>query len=534
MIITKKDVPVLLVLFFSGLSLFSLYTWAIPLIDPDEPRYASTAYNMVSGGNLIVPTFNDAPRINKPPLFYWMIAVSYKIFGINEFSARFPSVLAGIGTIFITFLMGKRLCGRRNGFWAGVILMTSPLFFFLSRCCITDMLLTFFVSASLYLFFVEYTEANSSNLRKLILYFCMGMAFLVKGPIGILLVLLIILGFMMCLRDISSIRRLWYLPGFLLFLGIICAWGIPFWLSIGSEHIIMLLTKETSGRFVAGYAHPEPFYYYFPVFFVGYFPWSLFVCVALIRIVKRRKTLTVEERKQVYFISLWLIITVAFFSLSRSKLMTYLLPVSPSVALLTIMICKWEKEDIFRIGFKWMIAILTMTFPVILIVAMTCLFPINYKMPVYHKVIPVIIFFVGSLIAIYTVYCRKGFYLLCKIFCCTNCLFLMSVIMLMATYFGEFRSTKNIVRKCHLDEVENCTLFSFAKTLPSLVFYSKKNVKEIHSDISDIYAAMTETSPVYLVMTMSSYMKKKEWISGNNFHIVGKDDAHIVLKMGNN
>lgn len=534
MIITKKDVLVLLVLFFSGLSLFLLYTWAVPLIDPDEPRYASTACNMVSGGNWIVPIFNDAPRINKPPLFYWMIAVSYKIFGINEFSARLPSALAGIGTIFITFLMGKRLCGHRNGFWAGMILMTSPLFFFLSRCCITDMLLTFFVSAGLYLFFVEYTEANSNNLRRVLFYSFLGMAFLVKGPIGILLILMIISGFVVCLRDIPSIRKLWYLPGFLLFLGIVCAWGIPFWLSIGSEHIITLLIQETSGRFVDGYVHPEPFYYYFPVFLVGYFPWSLFVCVALIRIVKRRKTLTIKERKQVYFISLWFIITVTFFSLSRSKLMTYLLPVSPSVALLTMMLCKWEKEDIFGKTLKWLIPVLTMTFPVILIAAMVYWIPDNYKIPIYHAVIPVVILFIGSLITIYTVYHRKSFPPLFKVLCFTNSLFLISVIVLMSTYFGEFRSTKNIVRKCHLDEVENCTLFSFAKTLPSLVFYSGKNVKEMHSDISDIYAVTTETSSVYLVMTMNSYMKKKDSIPGNNFHIVGKDDAHIVLKMGNN
>lgn len=534
MMITKKDMSLFLVLFFSGIFLFSLYTWAVPLIDPDEPRYASTACNMVSGGNWIVPIFNDAPRINKPPLFYWMIAVSYKMFGINEFSARLPSALAAIGTVFITYLLGKRLCGRKKGFWAGVILMTSPLFFLLSRCCITDMLLTFFVSASLYLFVVEYTETISSNRRRLFLYFCMGMAFLVKGPIGILLVLLIILGFMVGMRDIPSIRRLWYLPGFLLFVGIICAWGVPFWMSIGSEHIITLLAQETSGRFVDGYAHLEPFYYYFPVFFVGYFPWSFFVCIALIYIVKRRKTLTEKRKKQVYFVSLWFIVIFAFFSLSRSKLMTYLLPVSPSVALLTVILCQWEKEDIFGKILKRLLPVLTMTFPVILIITMVKWVPVNYKIPIYHVIIPVVILFIGLLIAIYTAYYKKSFIPLFKVLCFTNGLFLLSVIMLMATYLGDFRSTKNIVRKCHLDEVNNCTLFSYAKTLPSLVFYSEKNVKEIHSDISDIYAATIEKSPVYLVMTMSSYMKKKNWIPGSNFHIVDKDDAHIILKMENN
>lgn len=152
--LTKKDIPFLVILFSLSLFLFLFYTWAIPLIDPDEPRYASTARNMVLHGNWIVPYFNGAPRINKPPLFYWTIAISYKFFGINEFSARLPSALAATGTVFITYLWAKRFRGEteagssyNDGFWAGVVLATSPLFFLISHFCITDMLLTFFVCA---------------------------------------------------------------------------------------------------------------------------------------------------------------------------------------------------------------------------------------------------------------------------------------------------------------------------------------------------------------------------------------------------
>ncbi|MBM2834126.1 MAG: hypothetical protein HW406_1287 [Candidatus Brocadiaceae bacterium] len=158
--LTKKDIPFLVGLFSIGLFLFLFYTWAMPLIDPDEPRYASTARDMVLNGNWIVPHFNGVPRINKPPLFYWTIAISYKLFGINEFSARLPSALAAIGTVLITYLWGKRLEDRKNGFWAGMVLMASPLFFLISRFCITDMLLTFFVCSSLYLFFIEYMEST--------------------------------------------------------------------------------------------------------------------------------------------------------------------------------------------------------------------------------------------------------------------------------------------------------------------------------------------------------------------------------------
>ena len=117
--LTKKDIPFLLGLIVIGLVLFLFYTWSMPLIDPDEPRYASTASDMVMNNNWIVPHFNGAPRINKPPLFYWAIAISYKIFGISEFSARLPATLAAIGTVLITYLWGRQLEDRKNGFWAG-------------------------------------------------------------------------------------------------------------------------------------------------------------------------------------------------------------------------------------------------------------------------------------------------------------------------------------------------------------------------------------------------------------------------------
>ncbi|MCF6155297.1 MAG: hypothetical protein E3K36_08595 [Candidatus Brocadia sp.] len=132
---------------------------------------------------------------------------------------------------------GKRLEDRKNRFLADMILMASPLFLFISRLCITDMLLTFFVCASLYLFFIEYAETNKNNLRKLFLYFLLSMVFLVKGPICILLFILITMGFLLWIRDFQHIRCLWYLPGFPIFLGIICAWGIPFWLSLTSPCI---------------------------------------------------------------------------------------------------------------------------------------------------------------------------------------------------------------------------------------------------------------------------------------------------------
>ncbi len=530
--LTKEDIPFLSGLISLGLVLFLIISWTMPLIDPDEPRYASTARDMVLNNNWIVPYFNAAPRINKPPLFYWAIAISYKIFGINENSARLPSALAAIGTVLITYLWGKRLAGRKNGFWAGMILTGSPLFFFISRLCITDMLLTFFVSASLYLFFVEYTETDKNNRRRLFLYFLLSMVFLVKGPVGILLILLITLCFLLWRRDFQYIKRLWYLPGFLLFFGIIGAWGIPFWLSLGSKQIFALLSQEMSGRFVGGYAHPAPFYYYLPVFMMGFFPWSVLIFIAFIHAFKQGKSMPEEEKKQVYFFCTWFILTLTFFSLSHSKLMTYILPISPAVALLTNSISRWEWEGKLGKNYLWILGVVLFVFvtiPIILIFTMSKWTTAMSGLPAIHIAILIIILSAGSLLALYTFARRRRFTPLKKVFCFTNCLFLGIAMIYASKYIGNSRSTKDIVKKC-LSDKEDYVLFSYARTAPSLVFYSGKNVLEIEADTSFNKIGSDKEKSIYVVMSLNNYQKKQDWIHKKNLHAVCQNNVHVVLE----
>ncbi len=536
--ITKKDVPFLIGLFSLGLFLF--YLWTIPLIDPDEPRYASTARDMVLHGNWIVPHFNGVPRINKPPLFYWAIAASYKIFGINEFSARLPSALSAIGTMVITYLWGKRFVNRRKGFWAGVVLMTSPLFFFISRFCITDTLLTFFISASLYLFFVEYMEANrrykgefkTRPYRIFFLYFLLAMVFLVKGPIGILLFILITLCFLFWIRDFSYIRKLWYLPGFILFLGIICSWGIPFWLSLGTKQIFTLLSQETSGRFIGGYAHPEPFYYYLPVFMMGFFPWSLFVCISFAYIFTNRKNMPLEEKKQAYFFCSWFILTLVFFSVSHSKLMTYILPLSPSAALLTLFLSRWETEGRLWNGFKislWSTLALLTLLPIILMINMTKWTPLKYGLSTHHMIILIFVLFIGTLTALFLFLTTKRFSFVQKVFCFTNCLFLIITVGYLSKYIGPLRSTKDIVDKCIRDKNGDYELISYSRLVPSLVFYSGKNVKVVEAKDIDKEFELIWEKPIYIVMSLHDYKKQEKWIQGRKFHAVCQNSTYVVI-----
>jgi 4-amino-4-deoxy-L-arabinose transferase-like glycosyltransferase len=535
--LTRDDIPFLMGLFFLGLFLSLFYTWAMPLIDPDEPRYAVTARDMVLNGNWIVPHFNGVPRINKPPFFYWVIAISYKIFGINEFGARLPSALASIGTAMITYVWGKRIWGYKNGFWAGVVLMASPLFFLISRLCITDMLLTFFVSASFYLFFIEYTETVKNNKRRLFLYFLLGMVFLVKGHVGIILFILVTIGFLVWIRDFQYLRRLWYLPGFLLFLAIICAWGIPFLISLGAEQISTVLYQETFGQFVGSFSHPEPFYYFLPVFMIGFFPWSVFAFITFVYVFKKRKSMPVQEKKQVYFFCSWTIITVIFFSISHSKLITYILPISPAMALLTILLSRWEIESGFGKGFVWLLWFtlsVSTSIPIVLILTMSKWIPAKYGISTYHIVIPLVVLFIGTLAALCTFLRKRHFLPLQKVFCFTNCVFLIVTITYSSKYLGTFRSTKDIVGKYLLDKGKDCMILSCSDIEPSLIFYSGRNVIEIKDDDSFKNPVSEQTKSVYAVMGLREYKKKKDWLQGIKFCTVYQNNTMILLeKMGN-
>ncbi|MCM8783329.1 MAG: glycosyltransferase family 39 protein, partial [Candidatus Omnitrophica bacterium] len=133
-----------MVLLVVGCFLFFYKLGNLPLLDPDEPRYAEVAREMGERGDFLIPYFNYTPRLKKPPLFYWLVFLSSKLFGINEFSARFPSAFFALVGVFLTYLIGAHLFSSFSGFLSALILATSLEYLVISRLAITDMTLCFF------------------------------------------------------------------------------------------------------------------------------------------------------------------------------------------------------------------------------------------------------------------------------------------------------------------------------------------------------------------------------------------------------
>ena len=175
------------------------YLSHIPLIDPDEPRYASAGRTLARNGSLaqpetlLIPTFKGQPRTNKPPLFYWLVALSDKLAGqATEGSARAPSIALGLVMLLTTVFLGRRVFGGKTGLLAGLVLLSTPLFMVLSRVCVTDMVLSAFMSGALALWMLASLGLSPPRRSTWLAGLCLGLAMLTKATPALAAVLVII------------------------------------------------------------------------------------------------------------------------------------------------------------------------------------------------------------------------------------------------------------------------------------------------------------------------------------------------------
>src|SRR5262245_21200919 len=190
------------VMFFSGLGL--THPW-----DEDEPKNAVCGQEMFERGDWIVPTFNGQLRTDKPILLYWCMLAAFNLFGVSELTARLPSALAGVGSIVFVFHLGRLMFDRRTGLIASCLAASSLYFCLLARASTPDSLLIFCITASLTAFVagvaarrggtfngvesgdvsqrVAVIEHGLPDIALVGMYFCVGLAVLAKGPIGIVM-----------------------------------------------------------------------------------------------------------------------------------------------------------------------------------------------------------------------------------------------------------------------------------------------------------------------------------------------------------
>jgi 4-amino-4-deoxy-L-arabinose transferase-like glycosyltransferase len=298
------------------------------LWDPDEGRNGVIAKDLLASGNLLTLTREGQPYYDKPALFYWLVALAIKLFGLSEIAVRLPSALAATLTVGSVYAFGRVSRDWRWGLWSAVVLATSFEFVALGRFGNMDMVFTFFFTSALLYFFRWYRDRSGRPIWPF--YAFMALAALTKGPVGILLPCLILVVSLAWNRRWAVVREMRLRQGAAIILVVAGPWYLLA-AARDPEYIWTFLWKHNFLRFVVsqpGIDHPEPLYYLLVILLGGYLPWILFLPA-----IGYSRWRDKDETK--IFLLVWAVAVVVFFSLSHNKLGTYILPAFPPLALLT-------------------------------------------------------------------------------------------------------------------------------------------------------------------------------------------------------
>ena len=353
------------------------------LWDRDEPRNAGCAVEMMERGDLVVPIFNDELRHQKPALLYWLMISAYKVFGVSEFSARFWSALLGIGTVLLTYGIGRRLFSASVALLAGIALCSSLMFCVAARAATPDSTLIFFCTLGLY-FYITGTFASRKNsdsdarpvlrneghwfpqnsLYVVLMNVAFGLAVLTKGPIGVIVPTAIIGMFLLIQRleprselalkgqgafancivsilrvvnPIHFLKTCWYmrpLTAVAVILLVAAPWFVLVGIRTDGDFSRMFFLNENFARATSVMENHGGGWWYYPVAIaLGFFPWSIFlgpVAVAADQQITGR-----NRNAGVLFLVCWVLVQIGLFSLAETKLPSYVTPCYPALAILT-------------------------------------------------------------------------------------------------------------------------------------------------------------------------------------------------------
>lgn len=327
------DVIFLIVLFAV---IYLALTALRPLANPDEGRYTAIPREMLASGEWILPHLNGFLYFYKPPLVYWMEAGAIALFGDNLVGLRLVPAFFGILGIVATYLFARRIYGRMTGLLSAIVLGSCLVYAMLSQIILLDMGVAAFICAGLFAFFAALLEERSKAKRDWL--FCAGMALtalalMCKGLIAIVIPGGILFFWILLLNQWYRLKGQAWIAGIITFLVIALPWHIAAWRSsehwfdfyVIHEHFLRY-TSDVSSR-------SEPFWFFFALFPVGLVPWVLFLPQAwadALRGAWRNR----KERSVEWAMTIWIVFVLVFFSISKSKLIPYVLPIYPALAIL--------------------------------------------------------------------------------------------------------------------------------------------------------------------------------------------------------
>ena len=320
---------------------------SLPLIQPDEGRNAEVAREMKHTGAWLVPTYDGLPYLDKPAFYFRLVALSMSAFGENETAARLPAALAALALLALVYAFARRAYGERAGALAVLVVGTTPLVVAFARIVIFDMVLALLVVAAILAgFHAEERDGPARSRWYVAGAICSALAVLVKGPVGFLLPLLVLIAFDLLDHNRAAIRRLFAPVNQLVFLLIVLPWF--FGLALARHDFPYYgLVEESFHRFTTSQFHRSaPVWYYVPVVAAVLFPWSVLLPESIAAAWRGRARWTRADR----LLIAWSVVVVLFFSISQSKLPGYVLTAVVALGMLTARVVDlaFEHPDVER------------------------------------------------------------------------------------------------------------------------------------------------------------------------------------------
>ncbi len=320
--------------FWLLLSVFSLPLFVAldtsSIWDANEAFYVQTPREMLESSNWLVPHFNGEPRLNKPPLSYWLVASLYSLFGVSVFWERLLTALCGVAAIVAVFRLGIQLFSAPVAVLGAGIFATTFRFLILSRRALIEILLLALLLWTLVYLFSWLRSGRSAYLY--VASILLGLAFLTKGPL-VLLLPVIFAVFLRVSRRAHLLRKPALPPAILLFLVVAGSWFAALGIIHGWQPVAAFFLEENLGRYAFLDYGPRRGLEYYPLVFLGdFFPWSILFLVSLPWWLKRGQ-LGQKARLSMLFLGLWIAAWMVIFSISHNKQEYYILPVYPAASL---------------------------------------------------------------------------------------------------------------------------------------------------------------------------------------------------------
>ena len=496
------------------------------LTDPDETFYAQTAKEMFQDKEWITPHIFDQPQFEKPIFYYWLILISYMIFGITEFAARFPSAIFAIFGILGIYYLAKELYDKKTAFISSLIMITSVEYIALGRGCVTDMVLGVTILFCLMFFVLGWNREK----RKYYYYASImaALAVLTKGPIGLFIPGMILFLYILFAREWNKFKTIPIAKMIFIFSLV----SGPWYYVIIKLHGDAFLNEFLGFHNVVRFLEPEhkigssP-YFYIPIVIAGFFPWSAFLPCA-IRDAYKRRTRNIKFKSKELFFLIWFLLIFIFFSISRTKLITYIFPLFPVLAIIT---GAYIKDKIYsdKVQKSFLVSFYALiVFCVVASIAGPIVALIEYPTSFLGAAISALVFLLGTIIAF--VFLRKK--QLFKSICTIMISFVLLTVLvnnLALPIIGEEESKRNLSLILKEQIKPNELVGGEDDHRRGIAYYlDKRDIIDIHP-YNDLKKYFSGNQKMWGIIQYKHYVQLKGDMPDNVSEPIAQNGKHVLI-----